>query len=158
MVDRLEKAGLAYRESSEPDARVRWVKLTEEGKRVIRQTETLWAQTLSEPFEQFSEAERQQFLEFMHRLSEALPAKKSVSFSGRYPAGSPMDLIPWIKKNPKGPTRSGNHTSLKKTKKARLPGNQPEFQAAGFLFEGQVWVEGKLRSMKLSASGKCPPK
>ncbi|MGF9714060.1 MarR family transcriptional regulator [Paenibacillus sp. JMULE4] len=68
---------MAYRESSEPDARVRWVKLTEEGKRVIRQTKALWAQTLSEPFEQFSEAERQQFLEFMHRLSEALPAKKA---------------------------------------------------------------------------------
>lgn len=77
MVDRLEKAGFAYRESSEPDARVRWVKLTEEGKRVIRQTEALWAQTLSEPFEQFSEVERQQFLEYMHRLSEALPTKKT---------------------------------------------------------------------------------
>ncbi|MBP1155520.1 MULTISPECIES: MarR family transcriptional regulator [unclassified Paenibacillus] len=77
MVDRLEKAGFAYRESSDPDARVRWVKLTEQGERVIRQTEALWAETLSEPFKQFSDAERQQLLEYMHRLSDALPSKRT---------------------------------------------------------------------------------
>ncbi len=158
MVDRLEKAGLAYRESSEPDARVRWVKLTEEGKRVIRQTETLWAQTLSEPFEQFSEAERQQFLEFMHRLSEALPAKKALVSQGGIPPVLRWISSPGSRRTRRGLPGPGITPRSKKQKKARLPGNQPEFQAAGFLFEGQVWVEGKLRSMKLSASGKCPPK
>lgn len=75
MVDRLEKAGLVYRESSDPDARVRWVKLTNEGVEMIRRMETLWAESLLEPFEQLSEAERAQLMNYMQRLAEALPKK-----------------------------------------------------------------------------------
>ncbi|MCZ8515917.1 MarR family transcriptional regulator [Paenibacillus filicis] len=75
MIDRLEKAGLVYRESSEPDARVRFVSLTEEGLSIIRRTEALWAESLTEPFERLSESERYQLVEYMKRLAEALPKK-----------------------------------------------------------------------------------
>lgn len=75
MIDRLEKSGLVFRESTGPDARVRLVRLTEQGLHLIRHTESLWAESLSEPFEQLTEAERRQLVEYMQRLAGALPKK-----------------------------------------------------------------------------------
>ncbi|CAG7645322.1 hypothetical protein PAESOLCIP111_04920 [Paenibacillus solanacearum] len=77
MIDRLEKANFVYRVSSQPDARVRMVGLTEEGNSIIHRTESEWAETLSDAFDQFDAEERQQFLQYMQRLSEGLPKRGS---------------------------------------------------------------------------------
>ncbi|TVY10085.1 MarR family winged helix-turn-helix transcriptional regulator [Paenibacillus cremeus] len=75
MIDRLEKARLVYRESSQPDARVRMVALTDEGTNIILQSKAVWAETLSDAFEQFNEVERQQFLDYIQRLSDSVQKK-----------------------------------------------------------------------------------
>lgn len=76
MIDRLEKSGLVRRGSDTGDARVKLVTLTEEGRDLIRRTESQWVEALSEPFDRFSEEERAQFLNYMRKLSEALPKNK----------------------------------------------------------------------------------
>ncbi|NQX67639.1 MarR family transcriptional regulator [Paenibacillus alba] len=75
MLDRLEKAGLVVRRTSESDTRVKTVILTEAGYDVIKQTEQAWKDKLAEPFEQFSPAEKLMLVELLDRLVNKLPAR-----------------------------------------------------------------------------------
>lgn len=72
MIDRLEKSSLVYRESSQPDARVKNVALTDSGKDLIRSKEALWMEALNDSFNQFSEQEQADLLGYMERLTSQL--------------------------------------------------------------------------------------
>lgn len=72
MIDRLEKSRLVYRENSQPDARVKNVSLTEEGKDLIKRTEVLWMEALLDSFDQFTKEEQTELISYMERLTEQL--------------------------------------------------------------------------------------
>ncbi|MBE1441885.1 MarR family winged helix-turn-helix transcriptional regulator [Paenibacillus sp. OAS669] len=72
MIDRLEKSRLVFRESSQPDARVKNVALTEQGKDLIRRTEALWIEALNDSFNQFTKQEQSELIGYMERLTERL--------------------------------------------------------------------------------------
>jgi len=77
MIDRLEKSGLVYRENHQPDARVKWVALTDKGASLIRSTEALWIDTLEKSFTGFAEEEQQVLMQLMRKLSEELGKNKA---------------------------------------------------------------------------------
>ncbi|MCS7461085.1 MarR family transcriptional regulator [Paenibacillus doosanensis] len=72
MIDRLEKSRLVYRECSQPDARVKNVGLTDEGKDLIRRTEALWMEALNDSFNLFTEREQADLIGYMERLTRGL--------------------------------------------------------------------------------------
>jgi DNA-binding MarR family transcriptional regulator len=69
MADRLEKAGLICRVSNSQDARMRFVCLTEKGKSLIQNVESLWAKRLSHGLNQFSADEQEVFLQLLEKLA-----------------------------------------------------------------------------------------
>ncbi|MDB5055492.1 MAG: hypothetical protein JWM44_3542 [Bacilli bacterium] len=76
MLDRLEKVSLVVRRTDNQDARIKTVELTKEGLAFIHETEETWMEALSEPFEHFSEEERNTLIGLMEKLSNHLPKRE----------------------------------------------------------------------------------
>lgn len=73
MLDRLERSGYITRAQDAEDARIRIVQLTETGRSIIRHTEDVWKEALTEPFGKLPQPEREQLVHLMRKLSEQLP-------------------------------------------------------------------------------------
>lgn len=76
MIDRLEKNGLVYRECGKEDARIKRVFLHEKGSELIQRMKTLYIKSLAEPFESFSNDEKETFIKLMEKLVHHIPSKK----------------------------------------------------------------------------------
>lgn len=76
MVDRLEKNGIVYRSSIQEDARIKTVALSEKGRKIIKEREKLWVDSLAQPFQHFSTEEKEAFLHLMEKLVCHIPKKK----------------------------------------------------------------------------------
>ncbi|WP_020618050.1 MarR family winged helix-turn-helix transcriptional regulator [Paenibacillus daejeonensis] len=72
MLDRLEKQGYLVRQQDPADARVKLIRLTEEGHSVIAQTEKHWLDSLAEPFNKLEPEEREQLARLMQRLADQI--------------------------------------------------------------------------------------
>jgi DNA-binding MarR family transcriptional regulator len=75
MVDRLEKNGIVYRASIQKDARIKTVCLSDKGRKIIQEREMLWIDSLAEPFQNFSPAEKETLLHLMDKLVAHIPRK-----------------------------------------------------------------------------------
>jgi DNA-binding MarR family transcriptional regulator len=75
MLDRLEKSGYVSRESDPQDARVKMIKLTETGRKIIIETDSIWIESLAEPFERLEEEEKKMLVQLMKKLSDHLPKR-----------------------------------------------------------------------------------
>jgi DNA-binding MarR family transcriptional regulator len=75
MVDRLEKNGIVYRSSNQKDARITTVALSEKGTKIIREREKLWVESLVQPFQSFSDEEKETLLQLMEKLVGHIPKK-----------------------------------------------------------------------------------
>ncbi|KKI88429.1 hypothetical protein WQ54_31685 [Bacillus sp. SA1-12] len=72
MIDRLELAGMVYRESDKNDARTRIVKLTEAGKETITKMKNAQVELLSGPFNQLTSEEQTALVEIMMKMTSQL--------------------------------------------------------------------------------------
>ncbi len=68
MLDRMELAGLIYREPSKEDARTRLVRLTEQGFDMLRKLKSARAEVLAGPLEQLEPAEREMLLKLLGKV------------------------------------------------------------------------------------------
>lgn len=76
MVDRLEKNGIVHRASSQKDARIKTVALSEKGLKLIGERETIWVDSLAQPFQSFSTEEKETLLHLMEKLVSHIPKKR----------------------------------------------------------------------------------
>lgn len=76
MLDRLEKQEYLVRLQDPADARVKLIRLTAEGERVIQQTEKHWLDSLAEPFSKLEPEERQQLAHLMQRLADQIQGRE----------------------------------------------------------------------------------
>ncbi|WP_299093600.1 MarR family winged helix-turn-helix transcriptional regulator [uncultured Metabacillus sp.] len=72
MIDRLELAGMVYREPDKYDARTRIVKLTEAGKETITKMKNAQVELLSGPFNQLTPEEQSTLVEIMTKMTSQL--------------------------------------------------------------------------------------
>ncbi len=72
MIDRLEKTKLVYRSTDSLDARTRIVRLTGDGKEMIRLTEDRWVDTLAAPFTRLTDRERRLLVQLTAKLAGSL--------------------------------------------------------------------------------------
>ncbi len=76
MLDRLEKLGYLIRVQDVHDARVKIIQLTQSGIDMINQTESIWMEALSGPFEQLSAEEKHMLTGLMTKLVNHLPRRE----------------------------------------------------------------------------------
>ncbi|UOF89615.1 MarR family transcriptional regulator [Fodinisporobacter ferrooxydans] len=76
MIDRLEKNGLVYRECGKEDARIKKVYLHDKGLALIKRMKSLYIKSLAEPFESFSNEEKETFIGLMEKFVRHIPRKK----------------------------------------------------------------------------------
>ncbi|MFD1675361.1 MarR family winged helix-turn-helix transcriptional regulator [Alicyclobacillus fodiniaquatilis] len=81
MADRLEKAGLVYRVSSDEDARVKVVRLTDSGRSLIESVHSASTKRLTDGLNCLSPDEQRHLIASLERLSSALshPADENVA-------------------------------------------------------------------------------
>jgi DNA-binding MarR family transcriptional regulator len=72
MIDRLEKTKLVYRSTDSLDARIRIVRLTGDGKAMIRLAEDRWVDTLTVPFTRLTDRERRLLVQLTAKLAGGL--------------------------------------------------------------------------------------
>lgn len=75
MLDRLEKAAFITRLADVADARVRIIRLTEQGQRIFHISETKFVQKLVGPFKSLTPQEQQTLLRLMEKLAEQFPSR-----------------------------------------------------------------------------------
>lgn len=72
MIDRLEREGLAVRHSDTSDARVKVVQLTEKGRTVLAEVESVWAMRLKSALEELSPDEQEHLVSLLGRIASSL--------------------------------------------------------------------------------------
>ncbi len=71
-IDGLEREGLVRREPDGHDRRVKWISITDEGRRVIAETEPLRLKLVDQIFGELTNEERDQFSGILAKLADRL--------------------------------------------------------------------------------------
>ncbi len=77
MLDRLEKAGLITRFADIADARVRIIRLTDQGRSIFHHAEAKFVQKLAGPLEHLTAQEQQTLIRIMEKLAAHFPKKSN---------------------------------------------------------------------------------
>ncbi|HET6872045.1 MAG TPA: MarR family transcriptional regulator [Sporolactobacillaceae bacterium] len=72
MIDRLENWGYVKRGTSDRDARVKIVSLTEKGEKIIQEVRTAYLKQLTNGLSKFSKEEQEVFIGYLQRLADNL--------------------------------------------------------------------------------------
>ena len=75
MLDRLEKSNFVLREPDPLDARVKLIRLTDDGVRLMEQIDKAWLESMAEPFDHLRDEEKQQLLDLMEKFNAHLPRR-----------------------------------------------------------------------------------